>query len=265
MQRINLESTQRHEQAVQLAGALDGLYSGTPEVSDWVGGRREGLSRLKKFNARVSAYAERRNVITSGSVSLLSPYIRHGMVTLPEIRDALVRRHERPEIAKFINELSVRVYWRRIYAEQGRAIHNDLEPAKVRLRHSLELPKGVPEGNTGLACIDIGLRQLYSRGYVHNHWRMYFAAYLIHFMGVDWRIGARLFMTHLLDGDPASNSLSWQWVASTFSHKPYIFNRENVEKYTDGAWCKQCLSRHSCPFDATYPELQRQLFGEEID
>jgi deoxyribodipyrimidine photo-lyase len=78
---------------------------------------------------------------------------------------------------------------------------------------------------------------------------------------VRWQAGARWFLQHLLDGDPASNNLSWQWVASSFSHKPYIFNRSNLERYSGGRFCTTCKLRdRGCPFEASYEDLDSRLF-----
>ncbi len=87
---------------------------------------------------------------------------------------------------------------------------------------------------------------------------------MVHWRRVRWQAGARWFLRHLLDGDPASNNLSWQWVASTFSHKPYFFNRENLEKYTSGRLCRDCASRRECPFEGSYAELGQRLFRVEV-
>ncbi|NJM07411.1 hypothetical protein HC891_16330 [Candidatus Gracilibacteria bacterium] len=124
----------------------------------------------------------------------------------------------------------------------------------------------VEAAETGAFCIDESLRQLYRTGYIHNHARMWIAAYLQHWRNVDWRDGAQLFYRHLLDGDPASNSLSWQWVGSTFSHKPYFFNRQNVERFSDGELCACCpLAKSGCPFDDSYENLAQRLFGVPLD
>jgi deoxyribodipyrimidine photo-lyase len=78
---------------------------------------------------------------------------------------------------------------------------------------------------------------------------------------VRWQAGAQWFLRHLLDGDPASNNLSWQWVASSFSHKPYFFNRGNLERYSNGSFCRSCaLREQGCPFDASYEQLEAELF-----
>jgi deoxyribodipyrimidine photo-lyase len=105
------------------------------------------------------------------------------------------------------------------------------------------------------------IAELHSSGWLHNHARMWLASYLVHWRRVRWQTGARWFLRHLLDGDPASNNLSWQWVASTFSHKPYVFNRSNLERYSDGRYCAICQHRDGgCPFEASYEELATRLF-----
>jgi deoxyribodipyrimidine photo-lyase len=94
---------------------------------------------------------------------------------------------------------------------------------------------------------------------------MWLAAYVVHWRRVRWQAGARWFLRHLLDGDPASNNLSWQWVASSFSHKPYLFNRANLERFSSGRFCAVCplaerRGAGGCPFDASYEALQARLF-----
>jgi deoxyribodipyrimidine photo-lyase len=90
---------------------------------------------------------------------------------------------------------------------------------------------------------------------------MWLAAYVVHWRRVRWQAGARWFLQHLLDGDPASNNLSWQWVASSFSHKPYLFNRANLERFGAGHHCQGCPAARRCPFDASYEALEQRLFA----
>jgi deoxyribodipyrimidine photo-lyase len=98
---------------------------------------------------------------------------------------------------------------------------------------------------------------------------MWLAAYVVHWRRVRWQAGARWFLQHLLDGDPASNNLSWQWVASAFSHKPYIFNRGNLERFSSGRFCANCPAAErggagapgGCPFEESYEDLQERLFA----
>jgi deoxyribodipyrimidine photo-lyase len=110
--------------------------------------------------------------------------------------------------------------------------------------------------------MDAFVAELTTTGYLHNHARMWPAAYLIHWRHVTWQAGARWFLQHLLDGDPASNNLSWQWVASTFSHKPYFFNKENLARYTNQRFCAHCPLARKCPFDAPYEKLAQRLFPQ---
>lgn len=84
--------------------------------------------------------------------------------------------------------------------------------------------------------IDQAVKSLYQTGYLHNHARMWLASYVVHLRKVHWRVAADWLYGHLLDGDLASNHLSWQWVAATFSSKPYLFNAENVAKFAPAAW-----------------------------
>ncbi|MFZ4575711.1 MAG: FAD-binding domain-containing protein, partial [Phycisphaerales bacterium] len=121
------------------------------------------------------------------------------------------------------------------------------------------IPLDVLSGDTGLPCIDGMLRDLFVDGYLHNHARLWFAAYLCHFRGVNWQEGARLFRQHLYDGDHASNSASWQWVESTFASKPYFMNKQNIANFSNGKWCDACTAK--CPFDADYPTLQHRMFA----
>ncbi len=262
---LRTDLTTREAQAAYLADALAGLYSGPPTPSPIRGGRRAALRRLRAFDAR--QYARARNDVARRSVSMLSPYVRHGVLTLAEVRDSVLSRFGfSPDTEKFVNELAWRAFWQLVYAQLGERIHQDIEPPKARARAPRQsLPSAVINAETGLACIDESLRELYTTGYMHNHARMWVAAYIQHWLGVDWREGADLFYRHLLDGDPASNSLSWQWVGSTFSHKPYIFNRQNVERFSGGVFCARCpLAAGGCPFDDSYENLAQRLFGMSL-
>lgn len=225
------------------------------------GGRRAAEAALAAIDPVV--YARSRNFL-DGAVTRLSPYLRHGVLTLAEVRDhALSRVRSAEEAEKFVNELGWRDYWQRLYAEWGEGIWSDREAYKTGFparSYASELPLALIEGSTGLACMDGFSAELRETGYLHNHARMWMAAYTVHWLRVRWQAGARWFLEHLLDGDPASNNLSWQWVASTFSNKPYFFNRENLERYTGGSYCKGCALRGACPLEGSYEELEARLF-----
>jgi len=223
------------------------------------GGRQAAEQRLDAVDP--PRYARTRNHL-DGAVTGLSPYIRHGIVTLAEVRDlAIEASGERA--AKLVNELGWRDYYQRVYAKLGERVWDDQEPYKTGLDaadYARELPPEIERGETGLACIDAFAHALARTGYLHNHARMYVAAYIVHWRRVRWQAGAAWFLRHLLDGDPASNNLSWQWVASTFSHKPYIFDRANLEWATDSRYCRDCARARDCPFAGSYEELATNLF-----
>ncbi len=216
-------------------------------LSPWLGGRTEGLHRLASFD--VSSYARTRNTVGNGSgVSRLGPYIRHGLITLSECRTAAIRKSGGTPPVKFLQELAWREYYQRVYEQFGDGItETNLESPKVTLGQN-PLPDDIRFGTTGLACMDENINELRETGYMYNHARMWVASYIIHHRKVAWQHGARFFLQHLLDGDPASNSLGWQWIASTYSHKPYLFDQGNVQRFSDH--CSRCLAARNgrCPF-----------------
>ncbi len=231
------------------------------ELSEIRGGRKAAELALTRLDP--SRYRRSRNFL-DGAVTGLSPYVRHGVLGLAELKRLVLGRvRDWNEAEKLISELGWRDYWQRVWLQQGDAIWSELEPLKTGHppdSYGTELPTDLAEGRTGLACIDGFQQQLLSSGWLHNHGRLWLAAYLVHWRRLRWQLGARWFLQHLLDGDPASNNLSWQWVASSFSQKPYIFNRENLERYARDRYCRSCASANSCPFEGSYESLQAQLF-----
>jgi len=216
-----------------MIAALVGEDAAADETVSLKGGRRAAERALAAIDP--VAYAASRNHL-DGAVTRLSPYLRHGILSLDEVRNhALASVADPRQAEKFIQELAWRDYWQRIYLAHPDCIWNDVESYKTGFdasEYETELPADVIEARTGVACIDQFIGMLYETGYLHNHARMYLAAYVVHWRRVRWQAGAVWFLEHLLDADPASNNLSWQWVASTFSKKPYIFNLDNVAKYT---------------------------------
>ncbi|MFM9835533.1 MAG: FAD-binding domain-containing protein [Methylophilaceae bacterium] len=220
---------------------------------EWRGGRQEAIKRLNSID--IELYNRNRNFI-NGAVSKLSPYFRHGCLTLKEASDN-TRNKFGIKAERFVFQLAWRDYWRRVWYDLGNGIFSDIEEAKVPLGDNL-MPDFIRQGITGLPCMDGFIRDLMQEGYVHNHGRMWFAAYLVHWLKIDWREAADWFENYLLDGDKGSNHLSWQWIASVFSIRPYFFNKENLARYTGEKYCAKC--KINCPFDASLEILNEKLF-----
>ncbi len=244
-----------------LADALRGGYVGEPRRGPLAGGRAEAVRRLHAYDP--ARYARTRNFVDA-PVSRLSPYLRHGMIAPPEVRDHLRATHAgAPEATEeFLRQLAWRDFFEHVLDWYGAALDDDLEPPKHGVTRLNVLPPDVAAGRTGLPCVDGWLGRLFDAGYLHNHERLWFAAYLCHFRGVSWQQGAGLFRRFLYDGDWASNSSSWQWVEGTFASKPYFMNKENIDRYSGGEWCRDCTAR--CPFDAPYEQLQHRLFAGNL-
>lgn len=219
------------------------------------GGRGAALKKLQAIDA--VTYNKNRNFL-NGAVTRLSPYLRHGCITLREAFDDVQSRFG-PSAEKLLFEFAWRDYWRRVWYQEGDNILSEMEAPKVAIKH-LPLNDFVRKGQTGLPCMDAFIDDLLETGYVHNHGRMWLASYIVHHLKMDWREAADWFEAHLLDGDTASNHLSWQWVASTNSAKPYFFNKENLSRYTANQFCDNCKAK--CPFDASYEALDERLFTQ---
>ena len=230
--------------------------------SQFCGGRAKAIEQLQKIEP--VRYGRTRNFV-SGAVTRLSPWLRHGVLSLAEVRDiALSKVQHVAQAEKLISELGWRDYWQRVRAACPEGLWHDLEtPAAIHRGEVVRsLPEEVARGETGLDCIDAFSKKLTRDGWLHNHERMWLASCLIHTYNVSWKVGASWFLQHLLDADTASNNFSWQWVAGTFSSKPYIFNRENVERFTNGMYCQVCPAFGRCDFEGTYEQLAEKLFTD---
>jgi deoxyribodipyrimidine photo-lyase len=199
---------------------------------------------------RPAQYARSRNAI-DGAVSYLSPYITHGFVSLPEVLAGVAANHMLTVQHKFVFELGWRAYFHHVWQHRGDGVLQSLHAGVLpEAAYSPEVPPDIREARTGVPVIDQAVRTLYATGYLHNHARMWLASYVVHLRKVHWRAGADWMVAHLLDGDLASNHLSWQWVAGTGSHKPYLFNAENVARYAPPRWHSE-----GTVIDASYEAL----------
>jgi deoxyribodipyrimidine photo-lyase len=192
------------------------------------------LARLN--TVRPQAYAQTRNHL-QGAVSGLSPYITHGMLSLATVLASVLRKHDLPVQDKFVFELGWRAFWQHVWLHRGAGIFESLHDGPLpQGAYARALPEDIRHACTGLPVVDEAVRTLYQTGTLHNHARMWLASYLVHIRKVHWRVGADWLYGHLLDGDLASNHLSWQWVAGTGSTKPYVFNAHNVARYAPAPW-----------------------------
>jgi len=207
--------------------------------------RAHALSRLAAFvpNAGM-AYAQSRNLDVPGHphVSGLSPWLRHRLVTEDEVI-AAVRAAHPGEAAAFLAEVWWRTYWKgwlelrpAVWADYRRGVEAGLNRmATEDLLRARVLTACL--GRTGIEGFDDWARELVDTGYLHNHARMWFASIWIFTLGLPWELGADFFLRHLLDGDPASNTLSWRWVAGLHTPgKTYLATAQNIAANTEGRY-----------------------------
>ena len=205
-----------------------------------------GMERLTAFAPKAGrAYASGRNTDTGNpnrqAVSMLSPYIRRRMITELEVIAETLRHHSPETADKFIQEVVWRTYWKG-WLEMRPAIweryltmrQRDLDDLARNdaLRRDYE---AATLGQTGIDGFDQWARELTSTGYLHNHARMWFASIWIFTLRLPWALGADFFYRHLIDADPASNTLSWRWVAGLHTKgKTYLARPDNIDKHTEG-------------------------------
>jgi deoxyribodipyrimidine photo-lyase len=192
-------------------------------------------------------YGKSRN-FTDGAITQLSPYISRGVIDTKTVLMHLVKRGFKYfHVQKFVQQMAWREFFQRVWQTEGERIHTDLKQEQVaRFQHGMSF--SVDDAATGIEAIDDSIASLKENGYMHNHIRMYVAFMTCNLAGFQWHDPARWMYYHLLDGDWASNALSWQWVAGTFSSKKYIANQENINHYTKSSQRKTFL-------DCSYEEL----------
>ncbi len=195
---------------------------------DWVYKKTEVITHLKNFAA--DNYQSERNDLR-GTVSFISPYISRGLITLPEVTEIILENNNKNKVYKYINELAWREYWQRVWRQLNADIFSDIRNEQDF--KSKDISQAIVEGKTGINTLDDSIQALYEIGYVHNHARMWLAGLTANIASTWWKTGADWMYYHLYDGDLASNHLSWQWVAGTFSHKQYLPQQGNINKYSD--------------------------------
>lgn len=221
-------------------------------------GRIAALNRLKAIQP--SEYSRSRNFL-DGAVTKLSGYISHGLLSITEIKKYLDQHPERDHALKLYQELGWRCFFHQVWDWYGEKIKSNLENSKViGISYTQNLPDDIAIGQTNNSAINRIVLKLLSRGYLHNHERLWLASYIIHWRQIDWLTGANWMFANLIDGDQASNHLSWQWVASTFSSKPYFFNLDNIKRYGEELLDYSQPAGFVADFDLAYARLEQKLF-----
>ncbi len=197
--------------------------------------REEALARLAEFSQTASRYSRERNHVVSGhpNVSRLSPAIRHRLISEEEAARAVLERYAFSTVEKFLQEIYWRRYWKSWLAMRPQVWTEYLmDLATLKEGEDHERAQEISEGRGPIAVMNDFAHELIETGYLHNHARMWFAAYWIHTLRLPWQLGSDFFYRHLLDADPASNTLSWRWVAGLQTiGKSYLARRSNIEKY----------------------------------
>ncbi len=213
--------------------------------------RKAALARLRAFTPLMGRrYAATRNYDFGSSdrsnVSALSAHVRHRLITEEELVAAAVETHGLQAAEKFVQEVCWRTYWKgwlearpSVWRDYVTGLNRDLKLLALnddlRARYEAALA-----GQTGLECFDVWVNELLETGYLHNHARMWFASIWIYTLNLPWRLGADVFFRHLIDGDPASNTLSWRWVCGLHTaDKTYLARASNINKYTGGRFQMQ--------------------------
>ena len=189
-------------------------------------------SILKRIDAiDPVTYKQTRNKL-HGAVTLLSPYITRGVVTLPFILERVLKNYTIKQSFKFIQELAWREYWQSVWRAKGDEIFTDLRFEQPGVTNE-EIPKSIVEATTGVESVDAVIKGLYDSGYMHNHSRMGIASIVTNLGHAAWWHPSQWMYYHLLDGDLASNSLSWQWVAGALRKQPYTTSQSLINYSTE--------------------------------
>ena len=213
--------------------------------------REAALARLAAFAPAMGrAYAATRNHDRGpedrGNVSLLSPHVRHRLVTEAELVGTALAHHAPSACEKFVQEVVWRSYWKG-WLEQRPSVWADYRARVAREAEGLATQGGLRRAyedavaaRTGIACFDAWAGELVATGYLHNHARMWFASIWIFTLRLPWTLGADFTYRHFMDGDPASNTLSWRWVAGLHTRgKHYLARASNIREYTGGRFDPQ--------------------------
>ena len=235
--------------------------------------RNEAKKKLSYFvENKLNSYSKLRNFVVDdknqSTTSYLSPYITHGIINEIEVIKESLQKQSFSKCEKFINEVLWRVYWRgwleqrsQLWYDYINNFNNIYKDSKSEPRYKLAI-----EGKTGIECFNDWVDKLKKTNYLHNHERMWFASIWIFTLNLPWELGAAFFMKHLYDGDTATNTLSWRWVAGIQTiGKNYAAKKWNIRKFTNEKYVNIKINENAPPLiNNTYYPFKKKNFDNPI-
>ena len=236
--------------------------------------RAKAVDKLNYFvENNLSEYSKLRNFDfgpdNRSNISCLSPYITHGVINELEVIDKSLKKFSFAKNEKFIQEVLWRVYWKG-WLELRPNVWSDYLVELNNLRNEFKSNQNylnAIEGKTNIECFNQWVKELKENNYLHNHTRMWFASIWIFTLELPWQLGAEFFMQHLYDGDAASNTLGWRWVAGIQTQgKHYLASEWNIKKFTNNRFQNIQLNENASPIfsDKTYSIGKKDFLNFEI-
>jgi hypothetical protein len=213
--------------------------------------RKEALDAMERYiENNISDYTAKRNFDfgpqNRKNISCLSPYITHRLISEYEVAKKTLSKYPYQKVEKFIQEIFWRVYWKG-WLELRPKVWTDFVEDTKNIENTNEYEKAI-NSETNIVCFNDWVKELKENNYLHNHTRMWFASIWIFTLKLPWQKGAEFFLRELYDGDAASNTLSWRWVAGIQTKgKNYIAQNWNINKFTNNKYKDLKLNENSLP------------------
>ena len=213
--------------------------------------RKEALDAMERYiENNISDYTAKRNFDfgpqNRKNISCLSPYITHRLISEYEVAKKTLSKYPYQKVEKFIQEIFWRVYWKG-WLELRPKVWTDFVEDTKNIENTKEYEKAI-NGETNIDCFNDWVKELKENNYLHNHTRMWFASIWIFTLKLPWQKGAEFFLRELYDGDAASNTLSWRWVAGIQTKgKNYIAQNWNINKFTNNKYKDLKLNENPQP------------------
>ena len=213
--------------------------------------RKEALDVMERYiENNISDYTAKRNFDfgpqNRKNISCLSPYITHRLISEYEVAKKTLSKYPYQKVEKFIQEIFWRVYWKG-WLELRPKVWTDFVEDTKNIENTKEYEKAI-NGETNIDCFNDWVKELKENNYLHNHTRMWFASIWIFTLKLPWQKGAEFFLRELYDGDAASNTLSWRWVAGIQTKgKNYIAQNWNINKFTNNKYKDLKLNENPQP------------------